>query len=119
MNIPTSDVKISFLNNAYNTEFHYMGTKAEWAKVSIAEKPKKAIVVKCPTAKSRSRSAQTTDKECLLSGVPSGRFPRYARNDVQIAILRSVNKARVARKPRCFRNNKTKPRIASGFFIVF
>lgn len=24
-----------------------MGTKAEWAKVSIAEKPKKAIVVKC------------------------------------------------------------------------
>lgn len=47
MNIPTSDVKISFLNNVYNTEFHYMGTKAEWAKVSIAEKPKKAIVVKC------------------------------------------------------------------------
>lgn len=46
MNIPTSDVKISFLNNVYNTEFHYMGTK-EWAKVSIAEKPKKAIVVKC------------------------------------------------------------------------
>lgn len=40
-------VKISFLNNVYNTEFHYMGTKAEWAKVSIAEKPKKAIVVKC------------------------------------------------------------------------
>ena len=47
MNIPTSDVKISFLNNAYNTEFSYMGMKAEWAKVSIAEKPKKAIVVKC------------------------------------------------------------------------
>ncbi len=47
MNIPTSDVKISFLNNAYNTEFRYMGMKAEWAKVSIAEKPKKAIVVKC------------------------------------------------------------------------
>ena len=47
MNIPTSVVKISFLNNAYNTEFRYMGTKAEWAKVSIAEKPKKAIVVKC------------------------------------------------------------------------
>lgn len=47
MNIPTSDVKISFLNNVFNTEFHYMGTKAEWAKVSIAEKPKKAIVVKC------------------------------------------------------------------------
>ena len=47
MNIPTSDVKISFLNNVYNTKFHYMGTKAEWAKVSIAEEPKKAIVVKC------------------------------------------------------------------------
>ena len=47
MNIPTSVVKISFLNNAYNTEFSYMGMKAEWAKVSIAEKPKKAIVVKC------------------------------------------------------------------------
>ena len=41
MNIPTSVVKISFLNNAYNTEFSYMGMKAEWAKVSIAEKPKK------------------------------------------------------------------------------
>lgn len=41
MNIPTSVVKISFLNNAYNTEFRYM------AKVSIAEKPKKEIVVKC------------------------------------------------------------------------
>lgn len=40
MNIPTSVVKISFLNNAYNTEFRYMGMKAEWAKVSIAEKPK-------------------------------------------------------------------------------
>lgn len=47
MNIPTSVVEISFLNNAYNTEFRYMGTKAEWAKVSIAEKPKKEIVVKC------------------------------------------------------------------------
>ncbi len=47
MNIPTSDVKISFLNNAYNTEFRYMGTKTEWAKVSIVEKPKKEIVVKC------------------------------------------------------------------------
>lgn len=42
MNIPTSVVKISFLNNAYNTEFRYMGMKAEWAKVSIAEKPKKS-----------------------------------------------------------------------------
>lgn len=41
MNIPTSVVKISFLNNAFNTEFRYMWTKAEWAKVSIAEKPKK------------------------------------------------------------------------------
>lgn len=40
MNIPTSVVKISFLNNAYNTEFRYMGTKAEWAKVSIAENRK-------------------------------------------------------------------------------
>lgn len=47
MNIPTSVVKISFLNNSYNAEFRYMGTKAEWAKVSIAEKPKKEIVVKC------------------------------------------------------------------------
>ena len=46
MNIPTSDVKLSFLNNAYNTEFRYMGMKAEWAKVSSAEKPTKAIVVK-------------------------------------------------------------------------
>lgn len=40
MNIPTSVVKISFLNNAYNTEFRYMWTKAEWAKVSIAENRK-------------------------------------------------------------------------------
>ena len=47
MNIPTSVVEISFLNDSYNTEFRYMGTKAEWAKVSIAEKPKKEIVVKC------------------------------------------------------------------------
>ena len=47
MNISTSVVKISFLNNAYNTEFRHMGTKAEWAKVNIAEKPKKEIVVKC------------------------------------------------------------------------
>ena len=51
MNIPTSVVKISFLNNAYNTEFRYMGMKAEWAKVSISEKPKKAIVVKCTDGK--------------------------------------------------------------------
>ena len=47
MNIPTSVVEIRFQNNAYNTEFRYMGTKAEWAKVSIAEKTKKEIVVKC------------------------------------------------------------------------
>lgn len=47
MNIPTSVVEIRFQNNSYNTEFRYMGTKAEWAKVSIAEKPKKEIVVKC------------------------------------------------------------------------
>lgn len=47
MNIPTSVVEISFLNDSYNTEFRYMGTKTEWAKVSIAEKPKKEIVVKC------------------------------------------------------------------------
>ena len=47
MNIPTSVVEIRFQNNSYKTEFRYMGTKAEWAKVSIAEKPKKTIVVKC------------------------------------------------------------------------
>lgn len=47
MNIPTSVVEIRFQNNSYKTEFRYMGTKAEWAKVSIAEKPKKEIVVKC------------------------------------------------------------------------
>lgn len=47
MNIPTSVVEIRFQNYSYKTEFRYMGTKAEWAKVSIAEKPEKAIVVKC------------------------------------------------------------------------
>lgn len=47
MNIPTSVVEIRFQNNSYKTEFRYMGTKAEWAKVNIAEKPKKTIVVKC------------------------------------------------------------------------
>lgn len=47
MNIPTSVVEIRFQNNSYKTEFRYMGTKAEWAKVKIADKPQKEIVVKC------------------------------------------------------------------------
>lgn len=47
MNIPTSVVEIRFQNTSYKTEFRYMGTKAEWAKVKIADKPQKEIVVKC------------------------------------------------------------------------